>query len=61
MHWKSSPSPLLFQLNQIWGLEIFLLGAEFTCVYSHEHGSKAAQFGEIRAALNTSVKYDTFQ
>jgi membrane protein len=30
--------------------QIFLLGAEFTWVYSHEYGSKAAQTGEKTAA-----------
>jgi membrane protein len=29
--------------------QIFLLGAEFTWVYSHEHGSKAAQIGQKSA------------
>jgi membrane protein len=29
--------------------QIFLLGAEFTWVYSHEHGSKATQFGQKSA------------
>lgn len=29
--------------------QIFLLGAEFTCVYSHEYGSKATQTGQESA------------
>jgi membrane protein len=30
--------------------QIFLLGAEFTWVYSHEYGSKAAQAGQKSAS-----------
>jgi membrane protein len=30
--------------------QIFLLGAEFTWVYSHEYGSKAAQTGQELAS-----------
>jgi membrane protein len=42
-----------------YSAQIFLLGAEFTYLYAHSHGSRAAEGAEEREASSTSVRSES--
>jgi membrane protein len=42
-----------------YSAQIFLLGAEFTYLYAHSHGSRAAESAEEREASSTSVRSES--